>query len=100
MGLKEKHLLRLAHADKIGFRHVRVRHGVVRVGVEHDEREGQQVCAVGGGKDAGVVTAVALGKLLHDAVDLLRLACSKCEDVWFHTASDTETVGTEAQISS
>ena len=49
-------------------------HGVVRVGIEHDDGKGKQVGAVGGGKGTRVVAAVGLGKLLDDAVDLLGLA--------------------------
>ena len=45
-----------------------------RTCVEHDAGKREQVGAVGGLKGRGVDGAVPLRKLLHDAVDLLRLA--------------------------
>eukprot|EP01139_Manchomonas_bermudensis_P026024 Amastigsp_a847848_37.p2 type:complete len:393 gc:universal Amastigsp_a847848_37:1554-376(-) len=48
--------------------------GRVRVGVEHDEREGEHVDGVGVREDVGVVGVVALRKGFHHAIDLLRLA--------------------------
>lgn len=47
---------------------------VVRVRVEHDDRVGQHVGHVGRLERLGVAAQVPLRKLLHQAVDLLRLA--------------------------
>ena len=45
---------------------------VVCICVEHDGGKGQHVCGVGVAELVWVVAAVALSKLLHDAVNLLR----------------------------
>lgn len=84
------HLLDLAHADKVGLGHVGVGHGVVRVGVEHDDRKCQQVGAVSGSENARVGSTEALRKLLHDAINLLRLACSNRDN---HSTEPCEWTG-------
>jgi hypothetical protein len=53
---------------------IRVALTVVCVGVENDDGVGQHVRGVNGPELAAVVFAVALRELLHQAVDLLRLA--------------------------
>ena len=68
------HLI-LAHVDEVALGQLLVRLRVVRVRVEHDERERQHVCPVRCPELAGIVAAVPLRKLLHDALDLLSLAC-------------------------
>mmetsp|Transcript_25816 Transcript_25816/g.70013 ORF Transcript_25816/g.70013 Transcript_25816/m.70013 type:complete len:207 (+) Transcript_25816:3945-4565(+) len=45
--------------------------GIVQVGVEHDHAVGQHIRDVGTLEGVGVALQVALGKLLHQAVDLL-----------------------------
>mmetsp|Transcript_12581 Transcript_12581/g.50323 ORF Transcript_12581/g.50323 Transcript_12581/m.50323 type:complete len:581 (-) Transcript_12581:1208-2950(-) len=60
--------------DELLASHLVLDRGVVEVGVEHDEREGQHVGHVFVLEDARVVLVVPPGEALHDSVDLLRLA--------------------------
>ncbi len=63
-----------SHLDKLGLAHLVLDGGVVRVGVEHDEREREQIGRVGIGEHVRVAGAVVRREPLHHAVDLLRLA--------------------------
>ena len=65
--------LGLAHHDEIFSAHVRIRHRVVRISIEHDDRERQKVGTVCTAECLGVVATVPLCKFLHDSVDLLCL---------------------------
>ena len=65
----------LAHAEEILQAQLLVCHGIVCISVEHDERKGQQVSAVWRCKGAWIVLAVTFRKPLHNAVNLLSLAC-------------------------
>lgn len=69
------HLL-LAHVDEVTLQQNLVGLRVVRVRVEHDERKRQHIRPVSCAEAPWVVAAVSLCKLLHDALDLLRLACA------------------------
>lgn len=60
--------------DKLDLRHRLLDLRVVRVRVEEDDGEGEDVSRVGVGKDAWVAGRVSLGKLEHVPIDLLRLA--------------------------
>lgn len=51
-----------------------VRQRVVHVRVEHDDGKGQPVGVFSGPEAACILVAESIGKLLHDAVNLLRLA--------------------------
>mmetsp|Transcript_20536 Transcript_20536/g.53924 ORF Transcript_20536/g.53924 Transcript_20536/m.53924 type:complete len:216 (-) Transcript_20536:558-1205(-) len=46
----------------------------VQIRVQHDHREGKHVRRVGRSEDMGMALGVALGKRLHDPINLLRLA--------------------------
>ena len=60
--------------DKLGLCHALLDLAVVLVHVEHDARVRKHIGRVGVGKNVGVVLDVALGKLEHEAVNLLGLA--------------------------
>ncbi len=65
----------LTHVDEVALRELLVRLWVVGVCVEHDEGKRQHVRPVSCPELARIVTAVPLSKLLHDALNLLSLAC-------------------------
>lgn len=64
----------MSHRHEIRAPEAPLRRRVVRVCVEHDDRECQQVGSVCGAELAGVVEAVALCELFDDSVDLLRFS--------------------------
>ena len=60
--------------DELGELHLVLDVGVVRVGVEHDEREGDDVGGVAVREGGGVALDEAVREVVHHAVDGLRLA--------------------------
>lgn len=86
----------LAHADEVLQAELLVSHGVVGIGVQHDERKGQQVGAIGCLEGIWVVLAVPLSKPLHNAINLLGLTCINAGESASRPLRDCDKGPTEA----
>ena len=70
---------------KVLFGHLVLDARVVEVGVEHDEREGEDIGRIRVREDRGIRLVEPLGELLHDPVDLLGLH-------WQHKAAKKSSI--------